>query len=912
MKKILILLIAFVVSQTYINAQSAVINTCNNAIVPLNPNSTCDPGTLYNWFPAINLSCSDCINPMFQSNIPGTYTYTLTYFNSTNCTGNYIVEVNVSSDSIPVIIVAPSSTYCRNASLLLGNISNPTSYTYNWTAPGFTASSGNPIVNPSVNTTYSFNVTNGNCPTPLTGIINIAVEDSAKFNLENDTAICKGVSIKLSNSVPQAGVNYAWTPTTNLSNSGILNTFALANGIVDYTVSANNKGCIVQKKVKLNGLDMSISINGNDTVYICKGSGITLSATVNPSTQAIRWKSPIIKDTIGNNITFNPQTTTTYTSIITNQGCTKLDSVKVFVDSMPPTMITASKTLACEGDTIYMNSLTYDPVLYTRISFQWEKVPKFFTPDTLYNMIVEADTTRTYRRLMKSGGCTRLDSVVVTVLPTLKIILNQPAPFCPGGNASLGIQNFNLLKDVVWAPKDALICGECKDLPSALTLKLYRTTTISVTGKNKQGDCPAIGGVTVEVFPEPSIKDPTASVICKGANTVVELNPTPTLSQTYIWNIANQVNIPNPKVTPKSDSTYTVMVTTDKGCKETKSFDIKVADSQLRITGDSTSCVGGLVNLNAEPFNSQNLGAPTFKWSSGQTSQNISFNLLQNGTYSVTMTYGNGCTVSSSFNVKVIPTIGTIAIDKDKGCQGDPITLTTTTTGIPNIPAPTYMWSEGNSTISTNSLILDNTKTYSVTVTYGNGCKVSTSKLVTAIPSFSITLTKKPDTTTVLLGSSPLVTVKATGNTGTLTYSWQLNSIVQSSSNSQDSFKLTEKKNVIQVTVTSTTGCGPKTAEVEYETVKPEWVVPTAFTPNNGDTINDRFRIVFTNKIPGVIGKFLVFDRFGKEVFAATDNKGWDGKFNDNDAPADTYTYIVEVLSNDFVDSRSGVVTLLR
>jgi gliding motility-associated-like protein len=521
---------------------------------------------------------------------------------------------------------------------------------------------------------------------------------------------------------------------------------------------------------------------------------------------------------------------------------------------------------------------------------------------------------------MTSGACTRTDTVLVTVIPTIAILISQPNPFCPGGDATLGLLNANLFKDIVWAPKDALLCGECKDKVSAQTVKLYTSTGITVTGKNKQGDCPATGSVSVVVFPIPEIHDPSSNLICKAGTTIVELNQNPIVNQTYVWNIANQSTIPNPKVRPTSDSTYTVTATTTNNCKETKSFTIRVADSQLKITGDSTSCIGGFVKLKAEPVNGINLGTPTYKWSNGDDKQEITPTILQNGTFSVTMTYGNGCTVVASQNVKVVPTTATVSILEDKACIGiDKILTAVPSSGASN---PTYNWSAGTSNgASTTISNFPASGSYSVTMTYGNGCTTSATKTITGVADFKITLTKKPDTSTVLIGSSPIVTVTTTGNNPNPMYSWTLNNTPLTNTTNSISEKLVASDNIITVVVKSPTvapeGCPDKTLTINYKTEKPIWVMPNAFTPNNGDTINDKFKIVFKNKIVANIASFKVFDRFGTEVFSALDNSGWNGKYNDSDAPADTYMYIVKVLANGVEvksenDTDSGSITLIR
>lgn len=86
--------------------------------------------------------------------------------------------------------------------------------------------------------------------------------------------------------------------------------------------------------------------------------------------------------------------------------------------------------------------------------------------------------------------------------------------------------------------------------------------------------------------------------------------------------------------------------------------------------------------------------------------------------------------------------------------------------------------------------------------------------------------------------------------------------------------------------------------------------VPSAFSPNK-DGRNDRFRVAnFTFE---KILEFHVYNRWGQEVFTATDNKGWDGTWKNVPQDMDTYEYLVRVgFPDGFVETFKGDVTLVR
>ena len=88
--------------------------------------------------------------------------------------------------------------------------------------------------------------------------------------------------------------------------------------------------------------------------------------------------------------------------------------------------------------------------------------------------------------------------------------------------------------------------------------------------------------------------------------------------------------------------------------------------------------------------------------------------------------------------------------------------------------------------------------------------------------------------------------------------------------------------------------------------------VPNAFTPNQDD-VNDVFKPVVSG-VDDENYKFVIFDRWGKEIFSTTDyNKGWDGTINGKDASIGVYTYIIEYKEIQGIQKiLKGIITLVR
>jgi gliding motility-associated-like protein len=86
--------------------------------------------------------------------------------------------------------------------------------------------------------------------------------------------------------------------------------------------------------------------------------------------------------------------------------------------------------------------------------------------------------------------------------------------------------------------------------------------------------------------------------------------------------------------------------------------------------------------------------------------------------------------------------------------------------------------------------------------------------------------------------------------------------------------------------------------------------LPNAFTPN-GDGRNDVFRIIGAR--PQKIVDFRIVDRWGKVIYNATDDRGWDGTSNGSLQDIGTYYYYISYVCNDGKEyQKKGDVILIR
>ena len=223
----------------------------------------------------------------------------------------------------------------------------------------------------------------------------------------------------------------------------------------------------------------------------------------------------------------------------------------------------------------------------------------------------------------------------------------------------------------------------------------------------------------------------SVDILCYGASTgSVTISPTGgTPPYSYIWsNSATTQNISQLPV-----GTYSVTVTDANGCSETAQTTLTQPATPMSssITPTHNICYGfnqGSADLEVTG------GTPpyTYLWNNGQTSQDI-FNLYA-GTYTVTITDNNGCTLLDNTTITQPPQINLNPIVKHVSCFGYNNGSIAVSASGGDAPYQ-YTWNNGsNSTIITNL----SPGSYIITVIDAIGCSVSQSYTIIEPPLLAI------------------------------------------------------------------------------------------------------------------------------------------------------------------------------
>lgn len=346
-------------------------------------------------------------------------------------------------------------------------------------------------------------------------------------------------------------------------------------------------------------------------------------------------------------------------------------------------------------------SMASDTLSY---SHKWNTMPMQIS-DTIVGL-----SAGTYVCTIKdSGGCEKTVSVNITEPPVIAVSAN--ATFSCGastGAASGSVIGGTGLYTYFWSN------GRADSLIDNLSAGTYSLTVTDSNG------CKGTSAVNVTI-PSPIIASAVlvSSDTCGSGSGSTQVAATGGIVPlTFLWSNGQSTQT----ISNLPADVYKVTVTDANGCSVTTTVAVTDVSSQITLLAIAISpdkC--GNTDGVAEVTTAGGIGILAYSWSNGQTTQTI--NNLTAGTYTVTVTDGNGCsaTASTSIDNLAADTIKFISFQHVIE-EGDSVTLII-------IGGLTYTWLPVKSLSCLNcaSPIASPTVTtnYTVTVTDKNGCIVT-------------------------------------------------------------------------------------------------------------------------------------------------------------------------------------------
>jgi hypothetical protein len=287
------------------------------------------------------------------------------------------------------------------------------------------------------------------------------------------------------------------------------------------------------------------------------------------------------------------------------------------------------------------------------------------------------------------------------------------------------------------------------------------------------------------------------------------------------------------------------------GCESTTRTAITLTINQspaptITAGGTTTFCEGGSVMLTA------NSGS-AYSWSNGATSQAIT--VSASGAFTVIVSQLGGCVETSPPVSVIVNTSPAVTITPNGAttfCEGENVILSATA-------GSSYAWSNG---ATTQSITINNSGTFNVTVTQANGCsRTSSNTAGTVNPKPIVALTASPYTS-LFPGLNTTLNATVTPATG-INYSWSRNGTQVAGATSNTLPVLFSERGNYAVTVTHTSGCSTTSnlLSISDSATKKLFVFPNPNTGEfqvsyyNGSGANTTYVMTIYNSIGALVWK---------------------------------------------------------
>jgi hypothetical protein len=625
---------------------------------------------------------------------PGSYSVLVT--DAKGCTT--ICSANLGSSTTVSCNVTGTNVSCNGGSNGTATV-NPSGgsapYTYLWNT--LAAETTSTVSGLTAGTYIAIVTDNDGCTSNCSIII---TEPSAiNVSISSSNVTCGGGNDGTATENPSGGV----APYTYLWNNGATTQTILGLVIGTYTVTVTDaNGCIKQDAVVITQ-PVPISCNTTATDVSCNGGNNgTVSVVANGGTMPLTY--------IWNT---NPsQSTTTATGLFAGTYTVTITDANGCSQQCSATVNQASSTLAClvsvvndvncynAGNGSLMVTATGGTGLYT---YNWNTSPTQ-TSATATGLIAGNYSVI----VTDANGCTTTCFGSVTEPAALTCSVNSIQSTCGLSNGSLSVVPIGGTPgySFMWSN------GSTDQSIAGLVSGTFTVTVTDVNGCTSSCNA-SISGSSAIIFTTTS-SPVTCNSACNGTGSVVNaLGGTPPYS--YLWSDGST----NLNATSLCSGVYTVTVSDNAGCSSTSSITINEPSAITVTISDvvNVACNGG---FNGQAKVNPIGGTPSYNYLWSNSSTNQSATGLSAGTYTVTVTDQNGCTVSDNV---VINQSGALTYQQNQTnvlCFGLLTGSATVTPSGGTVPY-SYLWSNSQTNQTATGLAAGN---YTVIISDNNGCSI--------------------------------------------------------------------------------------------------------------------------------------------------------------------------------------------
>ena len=617
-------------------------------------------------------------------------------------------------------------------------------------------------------------------PTPVT----------VSFNTTNVTCFGSATgSVSAGATGGTPGYSYLWS--NGLTTSSIT---SLTAATYRLTVTDNN-GCSTIDSVLISQPN-ALSASGNVTNVHCTNNqdgSIQLTVTGGVAPYLYNWSNGASSATVVG------LAGGTYTVTITDHNNCSV-SLSFTVNTPTPIVSSVSSTsIACHGANTGSATLTVNggtpPYTFFWSNFQVTQNISGLSGGIYYVIITD------------SAGCTHRDSAIVTEPSQVFLTTTVTNITCFNSNngaINLTVTGGNPIYTYAWS--NGFTTQNISNLAGG-------TYVVTVTDGN---GCTTSTSV---VLGNPSLLVTNFVVhndLCNGDSngSIILIQSGGTPNYSFLWNTTPADTTAN--ISGLAAGTYVVVVTDGNGCHDTSST--VVAEPSILYTSDAitnVSCFGdsdGAILVvgygGTLPY--------SYSWSTGQSTPNVGH--LTGGTYLVTLTDANGCTVASGYPVAEPAQLAGTIITGNVTCFGGSNGTALDSVGGGTRPYQ-YLWNDFATDSARTAL---NAGRYVVLVTDAHGCHIYDSTFISQ-PS-EIQISGAVVNAACYNASTGAVTLTVTGGTPGYNYFWTTSATTQNINNVTsgvytvtvidaslcsvtDSFDITQPLQIFVSTLSDKPGC---------------------------------------------------------------------------------------------------------
>jgi gliding motility-associated-like protein len=657
----------------------------------------------------------------------GTYIVTIT--DARQC--NEVVVINVGGTS-PVIItptVIAANCNMSNGSIIISPSGGSTPYSYIWS----TGASGDRLNNvPSG--IYSVTVTDGNGCT-ATSIITVSDLGSQTVTGTVQHATC-GQSDGSVNITVTGGVGpftYLWSNGATTQN---LSGLAAGTYIVEVTGSG---GCSRFATFIVNSTN-GIIVEADKHNVTCPGAAngrIDVTVTGGTGVYTFSWSNGATTQNLTNISGGNYSITA-----VDANGCSASTNI-VITEPLPINATAQITNVTCQGGISGAIDLTVTGGT-TPYTYNWN------TGVTTQD-ISGLGTGIYLVTIRDSNNCMTTASFTVSAVSNMILSTGVTNATCGQNNAEATVSVAGGIGPYRYLWNN----NATTQTISGLSPALYHVTVTDLL------NCTATVPVLVDNVSDINISYVSTDVICGVQDGSIDITVTGGIPPySYLW--SNGALVPDLNFIPTG--TYCVTVTDATGCTSALCVTVgQIPPMILAINRVDASC--GTANGSATVTVLGGTPAYSYLWSTGITTAAATG--LVAGTYAITVTDLNGCTVSSYVIIQNVNAPVLTLTAQGTTCGNNDGAVTLTYTG--GVAPVTFLWSNGATTQNITALAQG---TYGVTVTDANGC-VAVGLTTVAASERIIMVADRYDVSCNGLQNG-FIDVEVTGGTGIYTYLWSI------------------------------------------------------------------------------------------------------------------------------------------